>query len=109
MSHEANRTSTINLTQSFGDEQSKTASINLPYYKQGDDLAEHLAETDSVAKAIEDHAERLTFARDQLLAIKDIVAGQPVTIDAGAHIIWLTGPATVVDKLVALGLAELDE
>jgi hypothetical protein len=48
-------------------------------------------------------------AAEQLRAIKEIVAGKRVEIHADTHLITLTGPAAVVDKLIELDLAQLDD
>lgn len=86
-----------------------TAEIYLPYYKQGDDMANHLASSNSVAEALEAHATRMEAVANQLRAIEKLVVGQPVKIDASTHFIGISGPDEVIDKLIAGRLATAPE
>ncbi len=48
-------------------------------------------------------------AARQLRAVKDLVNGQPVEIDAGTHHIGISGPPALMERLVADKLAWEDE
>jgi|LSQX01.2.fsa_nt_gb hypothetical protein len=88
------------------EEEEKTAEITLPYYKQGDDLRHYLDSCNSIEDALENHAEDMDDAAQQLRKIKALVSGHDVEIEAGTHLIWISGPASVIDKLVENELAE---
>ena len=86
----------------------KSVELAPLYYKQGTDMAGHL-EKASVADALEAFAAQLAAAAKDLRRVKRIVAGHRVKIDADTHHIGITGPDEVIDKLVAAGLAEVDD
>lgn len=87
----------------------KYATIYLPYFKQGDDLAAHLESTANAAEVLEAHAAQMDDAASQLRAIKSIVAGEPVTIDTDTHHIGIEAEDATVDRLVAAGLAKIED
>lgn len=87
----------------------KHATIHLLYFKQGDNLAGHLKSTANVAEALEAHAAQMDAAADRLRAIKGIVGEEPVTIHAGTLFIDITAADAIVERLVAAGLAEIEE
>lgn len=87
----------------------KTAEIHLPYFKQGDDLAYHLARTRDVAEALEAHARQMESVSESLRSVKTIIAGQAVEIDADTHMIQIDGPDEIIDRLVEHGLAEIPQ
>ena len=65
----------------------KQADIHLPYFKQGDDLAHHIAQSDSIEEALEAHAQQLEFAAVVLRKVKDMITGQGVKVQADTHMI----------------------
>ena len=83
----------------------KTGEIWLPYFKQGDDLSEALENSKTNEEALEAHAQRLDDAAKILRKIKEEIKGQDVEIDAGTHMITITAPGKLIDKLVSLDLA----
>ena len=85
--------------------KTKVVEIHLPYFKQGDDLRRCLKDTTGVADALEQHALLMDAAARQLRAVKDLVNGQPVTVQAGTHHIGMSGPPALMDRLVAKDLA----
>ncbi len=89
--------------------ETKCVEIHLPYFKQGDDLRGCLEDTASVADALEQHALLMDDAARQLRAVKDLVNGQPVTVQADTHSITMAGPPALMDRLVADKLAWEDE
>ena len=89
--------------------ENRSVVIHLPYFKQGNDLRMCLDDTENLADALEAHAEQMDAAAKQLRAIKKIVAGQPVEVNAGTHHIGITGPEAVLEQLLAEELAEKDD
>lgn len=78
----------------------KSADIQLPYFKQGDDLAHHLSKSSNVEEALEAHAQQLEYAAELLRKIKEMVAGQGVAIEADTHMIQISGPDEIIDALI---------
>ena len=89
--------------------KTKFVEIHLPYFKQGDDLSGCLKDAASVADALEQHALLMDAAARQLRAVKDLVTGQPVEVQADTHSITMAGPPALMDRLVAEELACEDE
>lgn len=84
----------------------KIAEIHLPYFKQGDDLARHLADCDSVEEALEMHAQCMEVAAGMLMEIAERIEGHDVTMRADTHWISIEGPDELIDELIAEDLAE---
>jgi hypothetical protein len=84
------------------------AEINLPYYKQGDDLDHHLSQCATVEAALEAHAQQLEAGAQMLRRVKDMVAGKAVEIDADTHMIHISGPEDVINALIDAELAWRD-
>ncbi len=78
----------------------KYADIQLPYFKQGDDLGHHLSKNSNVEEALEAHAQQLEYAAELLRKIKEMIAGQGVTIEADTHMIQVSGPDEIIDALI---------
>ena len=86
-----------------------SVEVWLGYYKQGDDLAEHLRVTEKPSEAFRSHAEQLSGVVSHLEKLVDMLAkaedqGEQVEVDAGTHMIMLTGPARLMKRLVELDL-----
>ena len=78
----------------------KRAELHLPYFKQGDDLAHHLSQAKTVEEALDGHAAQLEFAASILRRVREMVAGQEVTIVADTHYIAIEGPDEVIEALL---------
>jgi len=78
----------------------KDADLHLPYYKQGDDLRHHLSRCATVEEALEAHAQQLEVAASILRKVKQVIAGQEVTIQADTHMIIVSGPDEVIEALI---------
>ena len=83
--------------------------INLPYFKQGDDLSSCFKGGKTNEEALGEHAKLLKSAAEQLLKIKKIINGHEVKIQADTHYIGIYGEDEVMNKLVKLGLADEDD
>ena len=87
-------------------EDIKYAEIDLPYHKQGDDLGWFLSENkNTVPDALELHAVNMDTAAKQLRAVKKLIGDTPVKIHADTHMIQISGPASLINALVAAELA----
>lgn len=76
----------------------KTYTLELPYFKKGDDVGFCLSKTKSVSEALLMHAENM----DAAAALCRRVAEFPeLEIEADCHFIWVKGPQEILDKLVA--------
>jgi hypothetical protein len=84
----------------------KSVELTHLFFKAGDDMAHHVKTTASAADALEAFAGQMDYAAQHLRAVKDIVAGHPVTIQADCHFITIEGPDEVIDKLVMEELAD---
>lgn len=84
-----------------------SAEISLPYHKQGDDLGQYLRGNSSILKALEAHARNMDFAAKMLRDIKEMIADSvsEVRIDADTHVIEISGPPPVIEKLITAKLA----
>jgi hypothetical protein len=88
----------------------RTFSVPLPYYKQGDDFAAALdASGGDVLAALEQHATCLVEAAEQLRALAARIAGQPVELSGDTHLIAGEGPEDLVVALATDRLVQLDE
>jgi hypothetical protein len=85
----------------------KTATIRLPYFKQGDDLA-HFLRHHAPPQALLLHASLLDGAAAQLRNVADLIGDANVEFYADNHYIGLSGPDDLIDRLVAAGLAEVE-
>ena len=88
----------------------KQAIIDLPYFKQGDDLRNFLKPETSNEQALENHAQMLDEAATILRSVKNYIAGRDdVEFDAYTHRISILAPDELIDQLVADGLANIEE
>ncbi len=78
----------------------KYADVHLPYFKQGDDLRHHLSQCATVEEALEAHAQQLEYAAELLRKVRQMIAGQGVTIDADTHMIQVSGPDQIIEALI---------
>jgi len=84
----------------------RTIDIHLGYFKQGDDLANCLGETNSPVEALKAHAERMRSVAEHLDKIAAIVADFPIEINADTHHIEMTCDEDLAQKLIDEDLAE---
>lgn len=83
--------------------RTKAAQLQLPIYKQGDDLGHCLAEHDTVREALIAYSGMLDEARAIVTALAE--HGQHLEItQADTHFIEIEGPAPLVDELIEKGL-----
>ena len=82
----------------------KDAEFHLPIFKQGDDLAMHLKDTDSVSEALQSYAGTLRGAADLCDMLSARLKGKDVDVQADAYYICLTGPEVMIDELIECGL-----
>lgn len=84
-----------------------SAEISLPYFKQGDDLRQELESNSTILNALESHAQSMDCAARMLREIKEMIADfvSEVEIQADTHMIEVSGPPTVIEKLIAANLA----
>lgn len=88
----------------------KKAEINLPYFKQGDDLNNCLEQSKTIEDGLALHASFLKQAADQLLKIRQIISEKlEISIYADAHHIGISGPDEVINMLVDSQLADFVE
>lgn len=91
----------------------KFAHICLPYFKQGDDLAQFLeGEKSDYIKALRSHSELLHYSAWMLDEIADRIKKsgyKNIEIEAGTHFIGISGPEDLINKLVAEELAQFEE
>jgi hypothetical protein len=85
----------------------KHAEIQLPYFKQGDDLSHHLKQASTVDEALELHAQQLEHGANVLRTIRAAVRGHDIQIEADTHMIQVSGPDEVIDSLIAGKLASI--
>ena len=85
---------------------SEMVEIHLGYFKQGDDLGHCLKEMETPQKALRAHALMLEAVVGHLNKVADIVADNPVEIQADTHSIVMTCDKTISKKLIKAGLAE---
>jgi len=87
----------------------KTVEVCLPYFKQGDDLAECVAGATSHKNALKLHANMLRGAAGILEQIYEVVGDTEIEISADTHCIFVNCEDSVADCLIDLGLAYLLE
>lgn len=79
----------------------KEAEIVLAYYKQGDDMAHCLQSTDNCMEALISHASLLESCANQLKSIAEVIChAKDVTLEGDTHMITISGPDEVIDKLL---------
>lgn len=78
----------------------KTVEINLPYFKQGDDLRNALEyECGDNKKGLKTHANNLMCATEILLELFEIV-DQSCEINTGTHYFSISGPNEIIDRII---------
>lgn len=84
----------------------KTAEISLPYFKQGDDLSQHLRRGVTPLQALEAHAQQLDEAAGILRRIEEILrTANAIEIQADCHTIMITSDDEMIDELIEKDLA----
>jgi|SRR5690606_16723274 len=76
------------------------AQLCLPMFKQGDDLANHLDNSDNIYDALMAYADQLDYCADMVLELAQRVKDQEVEISADTHYIGVGGPAAVIQPLI---------
>lgn len=88
----------------------KSAQINLPLFKVGDDFGFHLSENNGdIFLAISGYCGQLNSAIDQLLEIGKILKKnsiKEVNISGDTHYIEISGPDKIIDELIKKELVE---
>jgi hypothetical protein len=79
------------------------AELQLPLFKQGDDLSEHLEEETGTRAALLAYAEQLRTAAGMLERLAEHADSLQVEL-ADTHEIVVSGPAPLVRRLMAEGL-----
>lgn len=87
------------------------AEIYLPYFKQGDDLAHHLENTNSIVDAFTNHSLQMEHVskllKDVSLALEQHTNElDEISVDACTHHISISGPENIIQELINKGLAE---
>jgi hypothetical protein len=84
---------------------SKTYELQLPVFKQGDDLGHQISEAKTLPEAFEAQASSYDLAAAMCRRMAAVVKEDPsLTVDACTHTIWLDGPKEKLDTLVEEGL-----
>lgn len=91
----------------------KYVFLYMPYYKQGDDLHFFLEKAEGdVSTALRMYAEMLNDASNLIDNINNRLeeydATDKVEIEADTHMIMISGPANILQKLVDEGLVQED-
>jgi hypothetical protein len=76
------------------------AELFLPFFKQGDDLADHLAAEKDTRAAFLAYAEQLRTAAGMLERLAEHADSLQVEL-ADTHLIVVSGPAPLVHRLIA--------
>lgn len=84
----------------------KEYTLELPYFKKGDDISFCLRETKSVSEAFLMHADHMEAAAAMCRRIAEF---PELEVDADCHMIWVKGPQEILDKLVAEDLLSVTE
>lgn len=80
----------------------KSYEVWLPYFKQGSDLYRHIESSETLEKGLRSHALAMKAAEEQLSGIADIVKDySSAHIDADTHMIRISGPQEMLDRLLA--------
>lgn len=85
----------------------KSAELRLPYYKQGDDLAHWLEKLEDPVASLRAHAEQMDAAASVLRQASNAIAGHQVEVHADTHVIQISGPDELIDRLVESGVLEV--
>lgn len=85
------------------------AEINLPYFKQGDDINHYIDECNTIEEALERHAQTMDSAASQLRAIRSLTTGKHVCISGCTHMIRIEAEPEIIAQLVSDGVANLPE
>jgi hypothetical protein len=80
-----------------------TCTLELPFFKQGDDLSMLLHQGMTNAQALVTYAEQMDEAGRLLRRLSASIECQPLTITADAHIICVEGPEDVLAPLLKDG------
>jgi hypothetical protein len=84
----------------------KTAEISLPYFKQGDDLSQHLRRGLTPLQALVAHAQQLDEAAEMLRRIEDILTtAEEIEIQAECHTIMISSADEMIAELIEKDLA----
>lgn len=92
--------------------KTKTAELNLLYFKKGDDLRGHIESTDNIVEALKDHSDSLLQSSEKLKNLANAIEKyknfeNKFDVQADTHVIVITGPEKWIDELIELDL--LDE
>jgi len=81
----------------------QNAQINMPYYKNGDDFADHLEKASSAQEALVSWAETMESAAKGIRRIAEIISDYPqVEGDGDTHYAGLNNlPQQALDRLLA--------
>lgn len=83
--------------------------LRLPFFKQGDDLAQRLDRMDNIS-ALKDYADALENAATTLREVAEGVRdAEEVKITADTHFISVEGPDDILEPLVERGLLMVEE
>jgi hypothetical protein len=80
-----------------------TAELQLPIFKQGDDLAQHLLEEKDTKAALLAYAERLRSAAGMVETLVKHADGLEIE-QADTHFILVSGPGLVIHSLIEEGV-----
>lgn len=90
----------------MSDVKVRSASVRLPYFKQGDDFAHELLATECPILACRSLAVNLRVAAEHLEVLASKMEGVVgVDMDGDCHAIWITGPVEFIDGLIEDELA----
>jgi hypothetical protein len=84
-----------------------TAELQLPIFKQGDDLAEHLREEKDTKAALLAYAERLLAATSMVETLAKHAEWLEIE-QADTHMILVSGPRLVIHSLIEEGVLALE-
>lgn len=83
-----------------------TYELRLPVYKQGDDLAFQLKERKTNKQALQHQAALYRTATLMLEAVAAFPGVNKLKFNADCHVIWVTGPKKILERLAADGYLE---
>ena len=87
--------------------ETATAELQLPIFKQGDDLAEHLREEKDTKAALLAYAERLRAAAGMVETLAKHAEWLEIE-QADTHFILVSGPGLVIHSLIEEGVLSLE-